>query len=153
MSKQMQVSEPVLPEVVMPHMPQVMSMFPNMIPVHIPQRTWNKGLLAGWHRGRKLKQIANEAAYDADIAGSKRQMVEDNAAMVVCVVSLAGRIDAAMEQNRAAVELAKASVAEAQLRNQILYYEVKNAEIDYLMKEKEWKEFNNGHSTQENRDD
>jgi hypothetical protein len=100
-----------------------------------------------------LKQIANEAAYDADIAGSKRQMVEDNAAMVVCVVSLAGRIDAAMEQNRAAVELAKASVAEAQLRNQILYYEVKNAEIDYLMKEKEWKEFNNGHSTQENRDD
>ncbi|MGA2733057.1 MAG: hypothetical protein ABSG35_10750 [Syntrophobacteraceae bacterium] len=144
---------PKMPEIVMPQMPQIMSMFPNMIPVHIPQRSWNTGLLAGWHRGRKLKQIANEAAYDAAIAGSKLQMVEDNAAMVVCVVSLAGRIDAAIEQNRAAVELAKASVLEAQLKNQILFNEARSIELDNLMKEHEWKEMTNGHSKEEARND
>lgn len=132
--------KPEMPALPNTMMPQIMGMFPNMIPVHIPQRTWKTGLVVGWHRGRKLRQIRIEAQEDALIARAKREMVQDNAEMVVTVVSMAGRLEAAMEKNKAEVELARANVVKVQLENQLLYHQVKTAEIESNKAQFEYKQ-------------
>jgi hypothetical protein len=140
--------EPKLPAT---FMPEVMSMFPNMVPVHIPQRQWKTGVVRGFFRGIKVNQIRKEAEQEALISEAKARMVRANCDMVISVVTLASRLDATMEEFKANAQLSKERVIEAQLRNRILYTEAQSAEIDYRMKEREWRKMNGG-SEEEDRE-
>jgi hypothetical protein len=123
-----------------PIMPQVMSMFPNMIPVHIPQRTWKTGLVGGYFRGRKVNQLKKEAEAEADIAEAKNRMVQANCNMVLRVFSLSSEMEAIVEEHRARRELATCSVTKSQLENQILYEKARITRMEADKAEFEYKQ-------------
>lgn len=147
------------PEVLDPVMPQIMDLLPDLNSLEIPSRDWGMGLFKGWYRKRKLDQILREEVSQANIAKFKTERAEERVKQMITIVTLAARLQSAIEREKSVGELARASVVKAQLENKLLYHQVmvaeieaRNAELDFHIKQIEWRKMDGG-SPEEDRND
>jgi hypothetical protein len=103
--------------------------FPNLVPVHIPQRNWNTGIVPGLFRKIKLRQIAEEARLNADIAQEQSRMVDANCHMVTAITTLSAGIDLQLHQIAAQKQATSEYLVKINLENQLLNYQVEQERI------------------------
>ena len=126
--------------------------FPNLVPVHIPQRTWNTGVVTGVFRKVKLRQIAEEAKINANIAEDQARMVDANCRMVTAITTLSANIDLQLSEIAARKEATDETLLRLRLENQLLHYQVEQERIAAEMAKRNFKEtYPDGSSETEDR--
>jgi hypothetical protein len=114
--------------------------FPNLVPVHIPQRTYQTGIVAGIIRNIKIGQIEKESERMAKIAENQLRMVSANCQMVREISTLSASINAQLVLIEDHKQLSNEMVLKAKLENQLLYHQVEQEKIASEMAKRNFKE-------------
>lgn len=128
------------------NVPGFAAAFPNLVPVHIPQRTYQTGIVSGIIRNIKIGQIEKESERMAKIAENQCVMVKANCEMVKAISSLSAEISATIAEADARREIARESINEARLKNQRLYYETERERIAFEMEKRNFEDNYGGSS-------
>ena len=123
-----------------PMIPMLPEMMSSVIPVVNPQLNWGTGIIGGFLHEIKVKQRSKVAEYEAQTSEAKYRNGKAMMGLMFEMQTYGPKImdfNHQMQHNKDMRDIEK---NRALMENQFLFFQAKNEEIDFKMKEKASKE-------------
>ncbi len=125
----------------------ILPLMRDIMPAPVPQISYKGGLITNFFHNWKLEQIETSTEIEANIMESKERTVRAQLSIIEQVTAFSAKLDntfkriqADNDQIETMKKLQQGQVEKQQLENQLLFYQVKNEEMDFKMKEKNFAE-------------
>lgn len=102
-----------------------------VLPPDLPMLRYEDGIVRNWWHNKKLAQIEEMAIREANIYEANARKSEAQFKIISNVMLAGERMNSEKDRLRAEADLVKERVTELKMKNQLLYYEAKKAEMEY----------------------
>lgn len=140
----------IMPNVMFPMMPEIVA---EAMPISIPELGYDAGLIGGLVHGFKTRRLVKDAERQSEIAKSKNGMLSAKLDSMFQVMTFSTKVNGVFEEAKHAnkrreheskmwdfeEQQSQAGLMEQQLKNMLLKNEVKLSELEFDIKNKEYR--------------